>query len=349
MGEYSGEVEGPIALRELRALYNSGEIGVDCQVSFGEDWFQAVKWLGAREMPEDLASSGIWKGGAGIRSRKSTVASRQSSVPDDAIWYYRDLDTVPAEDVGPFTLMQMQDWVSYGKIQPEQLVWCDENGDGVFNDGEERRPAREWPELQEGYSLPPSDRNSRRSTRASISGSAAAAAAAAAPSASPPAGGGRGPPPPPPGAPEVSARAQKLQADTVAVAAGTASGADLDNAKEYRRGLLGKFARGRKRTSIGKKLFQRKNWQKRFFVLRRNRLEYFASRSKFIKRGLRSGGFDLRLGDDAVCIDNTKGDKGRFYFELRRGEACLLSMFAEDKVDRDCWVEAIRSSITDNC
>eukprot|EP00946_MAST-07B_sp_MAST-7B-sp1_P001613 g1613.t1 len=272
MGEYSGEVEGPIALRELRALYNSGEIGVDCQVSFGEDWFQAVKWLGAREMPEDLASSGIWKGGAGIRSRKSTVASRQSSVPDDAIWYYRDLDTVPAEDVGPFTLIQMQDWVSYGKIQPEQLVWCDENGDGVFND-----------------------------------------------------------------------------ADTVAVAAGTASGADLDNAKEYRRGLLGKFARGRKRTSIGKKLFQRKNWQKRFFVLRRNRLEYFASRSKFIKRGLRSGGFDLRLGDDAVCIDNTKGDKGRFYFELRRGEACLLSMFAEDKVDRDCWVEAIRSSITDNC
>ena len=57
----------------------------------------------------------------------------------------------------------------------------------------------------------------------------------------------------------------------------------------------------------------------------------------------------MRLGDDAVCIDNTKGDKGRFYFELRRGEACLLSMFADDKVDRDCWVEAIRSSITDNC
>ena len=123
----------------------------------------------------------------------------------------------------------------------------------------------------------------------------------------------------------MSARAQKLQADTVAVAAGTANGADLDNARY--RAAFWKVCKGRKRTSIGKKLFQRKNWQA-LFVLAGTGWNICVALK--IHQAGRSGGFDLRLGDDAVCIDNTKGDKGRFYFELRRGEACLLGMFAED-------------------
>ena len=120
---------------------------------------------------------------------------------------------------------------------------------------------------------------------------------------------------------------------------------DLDSSKEYRRGVLGKLARDRKRTSTGKKMFHRKNWQKRFFVLRANKLDYYVSRAKFIKRGHRSGGFDLQPGDVAISMEDTKG--GRYNFELRRGEATLLSMYAEDAVDRNLWVAAIMEAIAE--
>lgn len=331
----AGEVQGPISLLELRSMYASAKIQAECQVSFGEDWFPASKWLGPRQPPTDgsLAwkHSGVSSTSFGRQARASTLGSRASraeSVLEGACWYFQDLDHVIPQDTGPYTLEQMQDWFAFGKIQPYQEVWFEEEGTAV-----ERKPARDWPELKDDFTAevqvnattprsapPPVPMRSSRS-RSSISV-----------------------PNHPPRQPTVDPQVESIK-----------SSANVEEEEEeeieYRRGMLSKFARGRKRHSSGTKYLSARNWQKRFFVLHGNKLEYFASRSKFIRRDRRSGGFDLGAGDSVVMIDTSddqsKVKDGKYHFELQREGDCILKMYADDRKDRQGWIAAIRQCIAD--
>ena len=72
-------------------------------------------------------------------------------------------------------------------------------------------------------------------------------------------------------------------------------------------------------------------------------MEYYETRTKFIRRKMRSGRIELERGDVGRVTASTS--KLRYNFELRRGETCLLKMFADDEMDCQLWVEAIESCV----
>ena len=153
----------------------------------------------------------------------------------------------------------------------------------------------------------------------------------------------RGPPPKPPTKPRASTSepARPEQHKDVVVTMG--------ERKEYRRGLLGKFARSRKRHSRESRntMFRSKNWKRRFFILHGTELEYYETRTKFIRRKARSGGIKLEKKDCIVVSKEEGGNKqgARYSFDLMREDVVLLRMFAEDVTDRNLWVEALEKCV----
>ena len=74
-------------------------------------------------------------------------------------------------------------------------------------------------------------------------------------------------------------------------------------------------------------------------------MEYWETRTKFIRRKKRNGGIVLEEGDEVERNEGGDQKNTRFGFELLRDNVSLLKMFAEDDVDRKLWIEAIQQCI----
>ena len=351
MDDY-GEVQ-EVTLSELRELYETEDkeerlLG-STQVSFGEDWKDLSKWLGPRTAASSVP---LWKqnkqkqqansknkyggggfldlrNGGGINKSTASRARQSSSVssaetkddfdPMAEQWYFEDDDSYPSTPAGPFKLDQMQIWYDMGKLRDDQIVWMTINGDIQLNKTE----AMNVPILSEE----PADSHTSKQ--------------GAQPPPAQPLPTGRSPPPrpktaAPPSLPQQLPTSPPPRTTTL-----------NQEFKEYRRGLLGKFARSRKRHS-GKgsqALFRAKNWKRRFFVLRDNSLEYWETRTKFIRRKARSGGILLEAHDTVEESEGKTNSNTRFMFELKRGQIPLLKMFADDDVDRRLWMEALEKCV----
>ena len=214
----------------------------------------------------------------------------------------------------PFELDQMQDWFEMGKLRHDHLVWYEINGEPQMT----KTDASLVAQLKQGGgkkkggkkkgAAPPPKKGARPP-----------------PSAPKAKAGGRAPPRAPPKKPASNTKAKTNEPDP-------------PYGKEFRRGLLGKFARNHKN-----KVLNSKNWKKRFFVLHGGVLEYYETRTKFIRRKMRSGRIELERGDVGRATASTS--KLRYNFELRRGDTCLLKMFADDEMDCQLWVDAIESCV----
>ena len=131
-------------------------------------------------------------------------------------------------------------------------------------------------------------------------------------------------------------------------------GADAPE-KVYLKGVLGKYARARKRHTIQKKgiRLQFKNWKQRYFVLRGNQLEYYKNEKAFLEQKPRNGGIRLM---DCDYVPKHQGNEivgQKHMFELRRDNAGrganerLLKMFTHSLQEREMWIEAIQQCVLD--
>ena len=346
----AGDVQ-EVLLSELRFLYESDDMEErllgSTQVSFGEDWKSLSKWLGPRKNQSDAVP--LWKqkkggvgggddvsggrGGGGNRDPpprpktnsasldKVMEAQKQPEIVDDVNgekWYFEDDDFYPVVVAGPFALDQMQIWCDMGKIRDEQICWLEIDGVVTIS----KQASSDIPVLSE-EPVP-------------VEGSSTLQRAPPPPK---PSMSQRALPPKPPTKPRASTSepARPEQHKDVVVTMG--------ERKEYRRGLLGKFARSRKRHSRESRntLFRSKNWKRRFFILHGAELEYYETRTKFIRRKARSGGIKLEKKDYIVVSSSTSSS--RYSFDLMREDVVLLRMFAEDVTDRKLWVEALEKCV----
>ena len=260
-----------LTLGELRELYESDDMGVklvgSTQVSFGEDWRPLFKWLGACKNTEQVP---LWKMKNGGPPPPTSSNPARPPPPKPNInqtetnaekWYYEDDDRWATDKVaGPFTLEQMRDWFDMGKLD-DQLVWF-ESSKGVAQ--MERTMASAVTALTvASVKIVPDDATKKL------------------PSSIPPLA---------PAVPDKVPALSSRKTEAPASPAGTSS--MEDDVVEYRRGLLGKFARSRKRHSGTKTqvpaMFRSKNWKKRFFILHGTNIEYYETRTKFIRRLARS-------------------------------------------------------------
>jgi hypothetical protein len=124
------------------------------------------------------------------------------------------------------------------------------------------------------------------------------------------------------------------------------------NTKEVlHKGMLGKFARARKRHTIQTKgiKIHNKNWKKRYFVLRGNTLEYYKNEKAFLGGKARKGGISLINCDHIPRYQGNEIIGNKYMFELRREvdgcQSCLLKMFASSIEERDDWISAIHQCV----
>ena len=377
MDEYDDVHE--VTLFELRELYESKDaserLKATTLVSFGEDWKELTKWLGPRVNTITPAWKKIQKkvyGGGGFlslggggnssglsgiskkdnsykkknkrTSSSSSINSRPSAAPsvssvanlNEEKWFFEDDENSTIEIVGPFKLSQMQIWYDMGKIRDDQIVWYEING--VLQT--EKMEACQVPILSE-EPAPSNDGNEEEEKEEATKASPPPRPAAPFRLATNPTAAR--PPRPPPSAPN---NTRKITLPPQRPSKCNGQGNDSD--KEYRRGLLGKFARGgRRKHSVQSRntFFRKRNWKKRFFCLRGQCLEYWETRTKFIRRKKRNGGIVLEEGDEVERNEGGDQKNTRFGFELLRDNVSLLKMFAEDDVDRKLWIEAIQQCI----
>jgi hypothetical protein len=333
-----------VILAELIELYETDDLDVrlmgSTQVSFGEDWKPLNKWLGERKNSEQVPLWKMKKGGVGSAvetrapppkpNRKSfdkvqeEVKENINTNESGEKWYFEDDDNFRPVAAGPFDLEQMQMWYEIGKLREDQLVWYEVNGEPQMVKTE----ASEVRVLKENRTSAPPPPNTKKSARPP-----------------PPKPRGSGPPSRPPSRPS-----SKPSSKPSLIA--SSSDSVIGTPKiEYRRGLLGKFARSRKRHSSGHEpIFRSKNWKKRFFVLTGDELEYYETRTKFIRRKPRSGGIKLNKDHFIPKYEGREVKRGRYMFELRRGGSgfCVLKMYADDETDRELWIKAIEECISNS-